>query len=329
MRRTAPRAAPRRDALHTPCRRAGRYTAGADAIARRCRPCADRARRACARACVGCWRWPLPAAAQWKWRDKRGQVQYSDLPPPRDIPDTGHAAAARAGRRAGRAAPRPRAGVGGRRRRAAQAQGASTPNSKPTPQEGRSRSRPRKAEGRRAERIAAAQGRQLQPRARASCARSTSGMRMARIKAKASARSSTTSSAPTKRSARATVIASRLHAEPRRGQRVDARSARLPSRLVAQAPRFLRVDLQRPVELDPVAVAQQRRRARCTRPQMPTAQLPPGRARMALAAGRWRAAHRARVAPARQLQRAPRRRSPAPRAVDHLDAQRQRAQRGP
>ena len=25
----------------------------------------------------------LPAAAQWKWRDQRGQTQYSDTPPPR------------------------------------------------------------------------------------------------------------------------------------------------------------------------------------------------------------------------------------------------------
>jgi hypothetical protein len=24
----------------------------------------------------------LPAAAQWKWRDQRGQTQYSDIPPP-------------------------------------------------------------------------------------------------------------------------------------------------------------------------------------------------------------------------------------------------------
>lgn len=29
----------------------------------------------------------LPAAAQWKWRDKAGQVQYSDLPPPAGTPD--------------------------------------------------------------------------------------------------------------------------------------------------------------------------------------------------------------------------------------------------
>jgi hypothetical protein len=29
----------------------------------------------------------LPAQAQWKWRDKSGQITASDLPPPRDIPD--------------------------------------------------------------------------------------------------------------------------------------------------------------------------------------------------------------------------------------------------
>jgi hypothetical protein len=28
----------------------------------------------------------LPAAAQWKWRDKNGQTQYSDLPPPSGTP---------------------------------------------------------------------------------------------------------------------------------------------------------------------------------------------------------------------------------------------------
>ena len=27
----------------------------------------------------------LPAAAQWKWRDKGGQTQYSDLPPPAGV----------------------------------------------------------------------------------------------------------------------------------------------------------------------------------------------------------------------------------------------------
>jgi hypothetical protein len=29
----------------------------------------------------------LPASAQWKWKDKSGQTQYSDLPPPPGIPD--------------------------------------------------------------------------------------------------------------------------------------------------------------------------------------------------------------------------------------------------
>lgn len=29
----------------------------------------------------------LPADAQWKWRDKDGQVNASDRPPPRDIPE--------------------------------------------------------------------------------------------------------------------------------------------------------------------------------------------------------------------------------------------------
>jgi len=28
-----------------------------------------------------------PAAAQWKWKDARGQIVISDVPPPREIPD--------------------------------------------------------------------------------------------------------------------------------------------------------------------------------------------------------------------------------------------------
>jgi len=28
-----------------------------------------------------------PALAQWKWRDKNNQVQYSDLPPPQGVPE--------------------------------------------------------------------------------------------------------------------------------------------------------------------------------------------------------------------------------------------------
>ena len=30
----------------------------------------------------------VPAQAQWKWRDKNGQTQYSDLPPPTGIADS-------------------------------------------------------------------------------------------------------------------------------------------------------------------------------------------------------------------------------------------------
>lgn len=29
----------------------------------------------------------VPAEAQWKWKDKTGRVQYSDLPPPQGTPD--------------------------------------------------------------------------------------------------------------------------------------------------------------------------------------------------------------------------------------------------
>ena len=29
----------------------------------------------------------LPASAQWKWRDKTGHTQYSDLPPPPGVPE--------------------------------------------------------------------------------------------------------------------------------------------------------------------------------------------------------------------------------------------------
>jgi hypothetical protein len=30
----------------------------------------------------------LPASAQWKWRDKNGQTQYSDIPPPQGTPES-------------------------------------------------------------------------------------------------------------------------------------------------------------------------------------------------------------------------------------------------
>lgn len=54
---------------------------------------------------------PTPADAQWRWRDKDGRVNASDLPPPREVPDKDilsrppAAAAADARRQAAAAAP--------------------------------------------------------------------------------------------------------------------------------------------------------------------------------------------------------------------------------
>lgn len=36
---------------------------------------------------LACLASSVPAQAQWKWRDSRGQVHVSDIPPPRDIPE--------------------------------------------------------------------------------------------------------------------------------------------------------------------------------------------------------------------------------------------------
>ncbi len=48
----------------------------------------------------------VPAQAQWKWRDKNGQTQYSDLPPPTGIADSDILQRPNAGqRRAPAAAP--------------------------------------------------------------------------------------------------------------------------------------------------------------------------------------------------------------------------------
>ena len=38
-------------------------------------------------AAMACLLLSTPAEAQWKWRDSRGQIHISDIPPPRDIPD--------------------------------------------------------------------------------------------------------------------------------------------------------------------------------------------------------------------------------------------------
>ncbi len=47
----------------------------------------------------------LPAQAQWKWRDKAGQTQYSDLPPPAGTADADILLRPNAGQRRAAAAP--------------------------------------------------------------------------------------------------------------------------------------------------------------------------------------------------------------------------------
>jgi hypothetical protein len=49
-----------------------------------------------------------PAQAQWKWRDKSGHTQYSDLPPPADVPESDILSRPQAGSRRA-AAPAPAA----------------------------------------------------------------------------------------------------------------------------------------------------------------------------------------------------------------------------
>jgi len=48
-----------------------------------------------------------PAAAQWKWRDKGGQIQYSDLPPPTGVSDQDILQRPQANQRRYAAAPAP------------------------------------------------------------------------------------------------------------------------------------------------------------------------------------------------------------------------------
>jgi len=38
-------------------------------------------------AAMACLLMSTPAEAQWKWRDSRGQIHISDIPPPRDVAD--------------------------------------------------------------------------------------------------------------------------------------------------------------------------------------------------------------------------------------------------
>jgi hypothetical protein len=49
----------------------------------------------------------MPAAAQWKWRDKGGQIQYSDLPPPAGVAEQDILARPSSAQRRAAAAPAP------------------------------------------------------------------------------------------------------------------------------------------------------------------------------------------------------------------------------
>lgn len=72
----------RRDTLHTRRRGAGHYTP-----AMRFHLTQPRRLAGLGLAALACLVLSLPAQAQWKWRDSRGQIHVSDIPPPRDTPD--------------------------------------------------------------------------------------------------------------------------------------------------------------------------------------------------------------------------------------------------
>ena len=73
---------PCRDTLHTRRRGAGHYTP-----AMRFHLTQPRRLAGLGMAALACLVLSLPAQAQWKWRDSRGQIHVSDIPPPRDVPD--------------------------------------------------------------------------------------------------------------------------------------------------------------------------------------------------------------------------------------------------
>ena len=284
----------------------------------------------------------LPAEAQWKWRDKSGHVQYSDLPPPAGTADQDILAAPepvdaprarRSLRRLGRRSPRaprrrPRDGLApqtGRCRARGQAQ------------EGRSRCR-RQEQGRSGDGIAALRADNCS-RATAQMTTLESGIRLATDQ-----REDRRARVPRRQAARRRSPAhARRH---RRRLQVAALSgARLRALAGPQPARLLRIDQQRSVDLDAIAVAQARHRRAAARPQMPTARLAAGRAPDGARAGRSPAPRRARSpAPAGSTvdferharagaagdrdaqQRAPR--LPSARAMDLLGALHERIDEG-
>ena len=150
----------------------------------------------------------LPAEAQWKWRDKGGHVQYSDLPPPPGTPDGDILAPAErddAPRRYRQRRTRRRCR---RRQRCAAASAPRCAAGDPELEAKRKKAEAEAAAKNKAEqeRIAASKLDNCS-RARAQLTTLDSGIRLAQTNAKtASASSSTTSSAPTRRAASRTSI---------------------------------------------------------------------------------------------------------------------------
>ena len=126
---------------------------------------------------------PVQAQTQWKWRDKTGRTQYSDLPPPSTVPEQDILArpAAAAKRAAAAASAPPAPFMAGSGSAAAARRGiagfvcvraeACRPGARGEKEEGRSRSG---CEGQgRGSQDCSRQGRELRPRARSTSERST------------------------------------------------------------------------------------------------------------------------------------------------------------
>lgn len=118
----------------------------------------------------------MPVSAQWKWRDAKGQVHISDLPPPRDIPEKDVMQKAEPGLRKPVAAPVPASAASGAV--------AAKPSTDPELEERRRRSEQEKAAKAKGEddKLAAVRKDNCN-RAREQLNTLDSGMRIARVKA--------------------------------------------------------------------------------------------------------------------------------------------------
>ena len=195
----------------------------------------------------------LPAAAQWKWRDRVGHVQYSDRPPPPGIANNGIVQRPQAARRLAASPVASKAASA-----AASAVSAplpAAPASKPELE-----ARRRKAEQEEAARRKGDELRRLRCVPTTACGPTTNCARSTRVSTwfastpAANASSSTTRRAPSNRSACAAW--SRPTASSAGRRPVVAPPSALGKR--PPAPCLHRIDGERTPELDAVAVAQRR-----------------------------------------------------------------------